>query len=128
MPLAKIEIVKGRSEEYKAELFNSVHDALVNAVSMQEGNCNIRLYELDESCFRRKAGKTEKFTLIEFTIFPGRSAEKKKALILEINRLLGERLQITPNDIFIVINEPPIENWGFLGIQASELEMNKSKG
>jgi len=121
MPLVKIEIIKGHSEDYKATLFKSIHDALVSALSMQEGNCSQRLYELDECDFMRSPGKTEKFTLIELTIFSGRSTEMKKDVIVEITRSLGERLQIEPADVFIVINEQPRENWGFRGIQASDL-------
>ena len=127
MPLAKIEIIKGQSDEYKNALFSAVHDGLVNALSIPEDNCTQRLYELDESCFRRKAGKTEKFTLIELTLMPGRNAELKRDAILEITRLLGERLQITPNDVFIVINELPLENWGFRGMQASDLDVQSNK-
>jgi len=120
MPLVKIEIIKGKSDEYKSTLLQSVHDGLVNAISVPDENRIQRLYELDECSFERSTGKTDKFTLIEFTLFPGRSAELKKGLITEITRLLGERLQIEPPDVFIIINEPPFENWGFRGIQASE--------
>jgi len=121
MPLARIEIIKGQSQEYKSTLLKSVHDGLVNALSMKEGNCSQRLYELDEFNFVRTPGKTEKFTLIELTIFSGRSPEVKKEVIVEITRLLGERLQIAPYDVVVVIKDQPRENWGFRGIQASEL-------
>ena len=38
-------------------------------------------------------------------------------MIFEITRLLGERLEIPPKDVFIVINDPPYGNWGFGGEQ-----------
>jgi phenylpyruvate tautomerase PptA (4-oxalocrotonate tautomerase family) len=41
----------------------------------------------------------------------------KAKIIKEITRLLIERLSIAPSDVFIVINDPPLENWGFGGIQ-----------
>ncbi len=80
-----------------------------------------RLYELDEDCFERRALKTDKFTLIELTILPGRSKELKLVVIEAITRLLGEKLEIAPTDILIIINEPPLENWGCYGKQASEM-------
>ena len=50
-------------------------------------------------------------------MFPGRSKEQKKALIENITKKLCERLSIQATDIFIVINEPPNENWGLGGRQ-----------
>ena len=126
MPLVKIEIITGQSREYKIALLQSVHDGLVNALSIPDDDRIQRLYELDEYFFERH-GKTEKFTLIELTLFPGRSAELKKAAISEITRLLGERLDIPPSDIFIIINEPPLENWGLRGVQASEMGIQYKK-
>ena len=123
MPLVRVEILKGHTKEYQTTLLQSIHDGLVNGLSIPDDDRNQRLYELDDYCFERSpnSGKTEKFTLIELTLFPGRSAELKKNTISEITRLLGERLQITPTDVFIVIYEPPLENWGFRGMQGSEM-------
>lgn len=129
MPLVRIEILKGHSRDYKTTLLQSVHDGLVNALSIPDDDRNQRLYELDDYCFERSpdSGKTDKFTLIELTLFPGRSAKLKKDAISEITRLLGERLQISPPDVFIIINEPPLENWGMKGIQASERSLTYKK-
>ncbi len=51
----------------------------------------------------------------------------KKKVMTEITRLLGERLSIPPEDIFIVINEPPLDNWGTRGIQASDRTLTYKK-
>ena len=127
MPLVRIEIIKDKSQEYKTTLLQAIHDGLVSALSIPDDDRNQRLYELDESCFERSPGKTKQFTLIELTLFPGRSAEMKKFTISEITRLLGERLQIVPPDVFIIINEPPLENWGMRGMQGSELGLQYQK-
>jgi len=121
MPLVRIEIIKGQSKEYKKTLLQSVHDGLVSALSIPDDDRNQRLYELDECCYERSPGKTEKFTFIELTLFPGRSTEMKKMTISEITRFLVERLHISPTDVFIIINEPQLENWGLRGEQASEM-------
>ena len=127
MPLVKIEIIKDQSKDYKTTLLQSVHDGLVNALSIPDDDRNQRLYELDECFYERSPGKSEKFTLIELTLFPGRNTKMKKDAISEITRLLGERLQIEPPDVFIIINEPPLENWGMCGGQASEMGLQYKK-
>jgi 4-oxalocrotonate tautomerase family enzyme len=55
--------------------------------------------------------------IIELTIFPGRSREQKKDAIEKITGLLCENLGIPATDVFIVMNEPPLENWGMGGNQ-----------
>ena len=127
MPLVRIEIIKGQSQDYKDALLQAVHDGLVSALSIPDDDRNQRLYELDQCCYERSPGKTEKFTFIELTLFPGRSTEMKRMAISEITRLLGERLSISPPDVFIIINEPQLENWGLRGMQASEMDLMYKK-
>ena len=117
MPLVKIEIIKGHTYEYKKALLSTVHDALISALNISDWDCFQRLYEIENDFFERSNDKTDKFCMIELTIFPGRSKEIKGKVIAEITRLLGERLNIAPSDIFIVIHDPPLENWGLGGIQ-----------
>jgi len=74
-----------------------------------------RLYELDRENFEVTPTKTEQCTLIEITAFKGRSLEAKKNLYKEIINNLKIDFGIDCNDIVIVINEPPLENWGVRG-------------
>ena len=59
----------------------------------------------------------ENFLIIELTIFPGRTREQKKCAIEKITASLCDRLLISITDVFIVMNEPPLENWGMGGVQ-----------
>lgn len=127
MPLVKIEIIKGHGEEYKKVFLQTVHDALVHALSIPDDDRFQRIYELDACDFERNPEKTDKFCIIEITLFPGRSKKLKADAIGEITALLGERLNIQPSDIFIIINEPPLENWGMRGKQMSEAVMTYKK-
>ena len=102
MPLVKIEILAGKPLEYKKTVFDCVHEGLIEAFGM----------EIPEE-------KSENFMIIELTIFPGRTKEQKKAAIKIITDKLSQRLDISPTDIFIVMNEPPLDNWGMGGKQKS---------
>jgi 4-oxalocrotonate tautomerase family enzyme len=55
--------------------------------------------------------------IIELMIFPGRTKEQKKNAIEIITKKLCEKLKIPATDVFIVMNEPPLENWGMGGNQ-----------
>lgn len=117
MPLVKIEIIKGKSLEYKKTVLDAVHVALENAIQIENWDRFQRLYEIEGDLFERSKNKTDKFTMIEITMFPGRTKEQKSKLYKEIVKELNERLGIEPTDVFIVINEPANENWGLAGIQ-----------
>lgn len=123
MPLVRVEILKGKPHEYKKALLSAIHDALMLSLDVEDDDRFQRLYELDEDCFERRKAKTDKFTFIELTLLPGRSKELKKRVITEITRLLAERLSIQATDVIIIINEPPLDNWGCYGKQGSELNM-----
>jgi len=57
MPLVRIEIIKGQSQEYKTTLLQSIHDGLVSGLSIPDDDRNQRLYELDECCYERSPEK-----------------------------------------------------------------------
>ena len=117
MPLVKIEIIKGKSLEYKKTVLDAVHVALENAIQIENWDRFQRLYEIEDDLFERSESKTDKFTMIEITMFPGRTKEQKSKIFEEIVKELNIRLQIKSTDVFIVLNEPPNENWGLAGKQ-----------
>ena len=120
MPLVRIEIIKGKSIEYKKEMLDAVHTALVNAIQIEDWDRFQRLYEIDDRLYERSESKTDRFTMIEITMFPGRTKEQKARIYEEIVKELYGRLGIQETDVFIVINEPPNENWGLAGKQRQE--------
>ncbi|MEI6748332.1 MAG: tautomerase family protein [Bacteroidales bacterium] len=114
MPLVKIEIGTGKSVEYKKALLNGIHNALVEAIKIPDSDRRQRLYELDDEHFER-SGRTDDYTIIEITMFKGRSFEAKKALYAAIVRNLEDDPGIPGAEISIVVHEPPLENWGIRG-------------
>lgn len=125
MPLVKVEIIKGKSKNYKKGIMDGIHNALVTAFKMPNEDRIQRLYELDRENFEYSINKTENITLIEITIFEGRSKETKEILYKEIVNNLKEKCNIEGNDIIIVLNEPPMYNWGLKGgISGEKLKFN----
>lgn len=124
MPLTKIEIRKGKSTVYKKALLDGVHSALVQTLKIPELDRKQRLYELDADNFEAYPDKTDNFTVIEIVMFRGRSFEAKKQLYRAIVNNLAENPGISGDDILIVVQEPPLENWGIRGGKpASEVDI-----
>ncbi len=122
MPLVKIEMMKGKSAEQKKSIFDTVHNALIDSLGIADWDRFQRITEYDKDSFEIPEGKTDDFMIIELTIFPGRSKEQKKAVIEAIASALNAKLGIALTDIFIVINDPAMENWGLAGRQLGEEE------
>jgi phenylpyruvate tautomerase PptA (4-oxalocrotonate tautomerase family) len=126
MALARIEIVKGRSAQEKRQLLEAVHEALVAALKVPRGDPTLRVIEHDPADFELPTVPhrvSDRYTLIEITMFSGRSLEAKRELYVQIVRRLGE-LRVPATDITIVVLESPQENWGVQGgTPASEVDL-----
>lgn len=123
MPLTRIETRRAWPPEQVAALMEAVYLAQREALKLPEGDKNIRYLEHRPEHFSVPPGKTENFTLVEVQMFPGRSLAAKRALYQGIVQRLGA-LGIAPTDILIVLQEPPLDNWGLRGGQpASELDL-----
>lgn len=122
MPIVKIESTRQRRAEDIAALIDAVYLAQLEAFKLPEDDKQIRYIEHPRECFPVPPGKTENFTIIEFTIFPGRSLEAKRKLYALLFERLGA-LGIGPRDLIVVLNELPLENWGLRGVPASEVDL-----
>ena len=117
MPLVKINLHKGKCAEYKKTVFDCVLQGLFEALGISDWDRFQRIIEFDRADFEAPAEKSDNFMIIELTLFPGRTKEQKKAAIEIITAKLVEALSIAPENIFIIISEPPLENWGMAGKQ-----------
>ena len=126
MPLVKVEIVKGKTIEFKKKLLDGIHKALVDSLKIPDNDRRQRLYELESDHFDR-TGRSDDYTIIEITMFKGRNKEAKKLLYAEIVKNITSSLNINGNDVTIVINEQPLENWGIRGgLPANEVDLGFS--
>ena len=57
--------------------------------------------------------RTDQMIYISITCGQGRSIQQKKKLYQSIAEELSTHLNISTNNIFITLNETPLENWSF---------------
>lgn len=123
MPLSKIEVCCHRPPEQVQELIESVYLAQREALHVPENDRQIRYIEHRPEHFAIPPNQSSNYTLVEITLFPGRSLQAKKALYQSIVRRFGA-IGIPSTEVFIVLNEQPLDNWGMRGgIPASELDL-----
>jgi phenylpyruvate tautomerase PptA (4-oxalocrotonate tautomerase family) len=124
MAQIKIYGVGSQLNPIKAQLSDVIHSCVVEALQYPTDKRAHRFFPLDASDFYFPVGRTERYTIIEISMFEGRSVQAKKHLI----RLLFERIQgefgIASQDIEVTITETPKHNWGIRGLPGDEVGLN----
>ena len=123
MVQTKIYGQRERLDSIKSELSDVIHACVIDALQYPSDKRAHRFFPLDASDFFYPAGRTDRYTIIEFSMIEGRSVEAKKQLI----RLLFERVQplgISAQDLEMTIFETPKHNWGFRGLPGDEHQLN----
>ncbi|CAA9461953.1 MAG: hypothetical protein AVDCRST_MAG25-987 [uncultured Rubrobacteraceae bacterium] len=124
MSQIKIYGLREHLDPVKARLSDVIHSCVVDALSLPEDKRAHRFFGLDAEDFYYPAGRTERYTIVEISMFEGRSVEARKHLI----RLLFERTQkeigLDHADLEITITETPRHNWGFRGQPGDEVGLD----
>lgn len=121
MAQIKIYGLKSNLEGKKSAISKSVHEAVMTALAYPPEKKFHRFIPLESSDFIFPPDRSEKYIIIEISMFEGRSVEAKKALIRGIFSNIGAEAGIEPRDIEISISETPKENWGIRGMPGDEL-------
>jgi phenylpyruvate tautomerase PptA (4-oxalocrotonate tautomerase family) len=101
---------------------DAIQTALVEALTLPPDKRFHRFIALEAEDFIHPADRSPDYTIIEISMFAGRSAEAKHKLI----RLLFARIDaigIAPRDVEITITETPRANWGIRGQPGDELAL-----
>jgi phenylpyruvate tautomerase PptA (4-oxalocrotonate tautomerase family) len=124
MSQIKIFGIREQLNPIKAQLSDVIHACVVEALHYPPDKRAHRFFPLEKSDFYYPPDRSERYTILEISMFEGRSVEAKKHLI----RLLFERVEqevgIAPRDLEITIFETPKHNWGFRGLPGDEISLN----
>jgi len=125
MPGAVIEVRRTYSPAEEVAIIDAVHDALVAAFKIPQGDKHVRLIAHEPHRFGCPPHLTEpdRATMVSIDCFAGRSLAAKRTLYAEIVGRL-EPLGIPRNHVTITLREITRENWGIRGGQAaSDLDL-----
>lgn len=125
MALARIEVLEGRAAAEKKALVDAVRAALSEALQAPLEDPCVRLAEYPREQFSLPFPDRHsvRYTLVEVTMFAGRSLDTKRRLYGAIVQQLAT-LGVASNDVLIVLHELPMENWALDGgVPASEVDV-----
>ncbi len=123
MPLVEISILNNRTPEMKKQIFKLIHSTMRETLKIPANDINFRFHEFTKDNFIFPPERSENYILLEFTLFKGRSLDAKRSLYKNIIENLAS-INIDPLDVFIVLHDVEMENWGIRGgIPASEINL-----
>ncbi len=120
----KIYGVKGRLNPIKETLSDVIHSCMVEALQFPSDKKFHRFFPMDKEDFYFASGRTEAYTVIEVSMFEGRTVEAKKQLLKLLFERINSELGISSQDVEVTIFETPKHNWGIRGLPGDELALN----
>lgn len=121
MSQIKIYGLKDSLKDHQAKLSDAIHKAVVQSLGLPVDKKFHRFISLNQSEFIFPADRSSSYTIIEISMFEGRSVETKKTLIRLLFQYIEQDTGIAPQDIEITIFESPKHNWGIRGQCGDEL-------
>lgn len=124
--MAQIKVfgVKENINPIKKQLSEIIHSCVMDAFDYPSEKRFHRFFPMDQEDFLFANERTVAYTIIEISIFEGRSIESKKKLINLLFYQIKNELNISSDDIEITIFETPKHNWGIRGVPGDELTLN----
>ena len=118
MPLVRISLLEGKSEEYKRKLGDAVHQAMVetmNVPPLDRFQIITAHAPADFICDPQylNVSRSNDLIIIQITLNSGRSVELKKAFYKRLVDLLVQEISIRRQDVLISLVEVSKENWSF---------------
>jgi phenylpyruvate tautomerase PptA (4-oxalocrotonate tautomerase family) len=120
MPQVKITGLSDRLPVYQAQLVQAIDAAFAEVTGLAADKIIYRCYPLAAENFRC-SGRSPHYTIVEISMFAGRSIDIKKQLIQAIFAKALPELGWEPNDLEIILVEIPNYQWGLRGMTGDEL-------
>lgn len=118
MPLVRISLRHGKSEQYRKALGEGVHQAMVEAIEIppqdrfqviSEHSSNDLIYDPSYLGIER----SDNIIVVQITLSAGRKPGQKRKLYQRIVEILGHNPGVRPQDLMINLVETAWENWSF---------------
>jgi len=118
MPLVRIDLHEGRSEQELAAIGDAVHQAMVETIGVPADD---RFQVINEHPRGRLVydpqylgvSRDDGIVIIQVTLARGRPVEKKEALYQRIAERLGDTAGVEPRNVFVGLLEVGREDWSF---------------
>lgn len=110
-------------ERHRDTLSDAIHGAVMSALAYPPEKRFHRFLALNAGDFIHPEDRGTEYTIIEISMFEGRSEAAKRELIRELFLRIDAEVGIKPHSVEITITETPKVNWGIRGTNAADLDL-----
>ncbi len=115
MPRLHISLKAGKPEAYRRTILDSLYQSMRETLTVTEDNQFMTITEHEGANFRYGNAygvtRSDDLIYIQIILFNTRTLDQKRAFYARVAQLLGEKLGIRSDDVFINLIESPKENW-----------------
>lgn len=123
MAQIKVYGLKESLHPIKNALSEVIHSCTVDALNLPREKRFHRFFLMDKEDLYFPDTRTDAYTVIEVSMFEGRTIKAKKQFIHLLFERINREFHISEQDIEITIFETPMHNWGIRGVPADELSL-----
>jgi 4-oxalocrotonate tautomerase len=118
MPLVRISLREGKSEQYRRALGEAVHQAMVEAIDappqdrfqiITEHSATDLIYDPSYLGVER----SDNIVMVQITLSAGRKPGQKRKLFQRMAEIMAKNPGLRPQDLMISLVEVAWENWSF---------------
>jgi phenylpyruvate tautomerase PptA (4-oxalocrotonate tautomerase family) len=118
MPLVRISLREGKSEQYRKAVADGVHRAMVEGAAVPEQDRFQIITEHPPSGLIYDPTylgiqRTNHIVMVQITLSTGRKLAQKRQLFKRMAEILAENPGLRPQDLMINLVEVAWENWSF---------------
>jgi phenylpyruvate tautomerase PptA (4-oxalocrotonate tautomerase family) len=117
----KIYGLREHLDPMKSALSAVIHSCIVDALQFPPEKRAQRFFPMEPADFYYPVSASPRYTIIEISMFEGRTIDTRKNLIRLLFSRVGEKCDRKPNEIEVTITETPRHNWGFRGLPGDEV-------
>jgi phenylpyruvate tautomerase PptA (4-oxalocrotonate tautomerase family) len=124
MPLARIDLIKGKPTEYRQTVGDVVYTAMVEILKAPKDDRFQVIAEHDESNFIYDPNffgisRSKNVIFVQLTLAEGRTLEQKRGFYKRVVDDLHDRLGVRGEDVFVSLVGTGREDWSFGNGEAS---------
>lgn len=116
--------LKKKLDKRKLKMSEVIHSCVVDGLKLPGDKKFHRFFPLETGDFYFPNDRSENYTIVEISMFEGRSVDAKKDFIRLMYQKFQDQLNISANDLELTIFETPKSNWGIRGLPGDELTLN----
>jgi 4-oxalocrotonate tautomerase len=130
MPLARIDLMKGKSTEYRQAVGDVVYRAMVEILNAPQNDRFQVIAEHDESNLIYDPtffgiNRSKDVIFVQLTLAEGRTLEQKQKFYKRVVDDLHDRLGVRREDVFVTLVGTAREDWSFGNGEASLVRSSK---